>query len=84
MAKALLPFVSDCDDLTDEEDDVCVMQILVREIINTQNFQIQTMRGVLERANAPPAADCEVEVVTKETCGGDIACYFRKIFDILA
>lgn len=57
MAKALLPFVSDCDDLSSEDDVVCVMQVLIRDIINTQNFQIQTMHSVLKRLNAPPTAD---------------------------
>jgi Domain of unknown function (DUF305) len=59
MAKALLPFAP-CDDLTNEDDPLCVMQVIVREIINTQNFQIQAMRKVLETLGSPPEDDCAV------------------------
>jgi Domain of unknown function (DUF305) len=61
MAKALLPNIP-CDDLTNEDDPDCVLNALARDIINTQNFQIQTMRSVLEALGAPPTDDCKVTV----------------------
>jgi Domain of unknown function (DUF305) len=63
MAKSLLPTVP-CDDLADEEDTNCVLNALARDIINTQNFQIQTMRRVLETRGVPPTDDCDVKINT--------------------
>lgn len=63
MAKALLPSTP-CNDLTNEDDPNCIMQVISREIINTQNFQIQTMRKVLETLQAPPTDNCEVPIQT--------------------
>jgi len=50
MAKALLNTgkLSGCEDITDDEDPLCVMQEIAYSIINTQNHQIQAMRGVLD------------------------------------
>jgi len=49
MAKALLQTDKiDCPDPTDEENEDCVMEIILREIINGQNHQIQLMRGYLD------------------------------------
>jgi len=51
-----------CDDITDEDDAHCIMSVLCYEIINGQNFQIQTMRGVLDGLGYDATDDCEVEV----------------------
>jgi hypothetical protein len=60
MAKALLHTQTlSCDDLTDESDD-CVMETILREIINGQNFQIQTMYNIAESLGYPRTDDCEV------------------------
>jgi uncharacterized protein (DUF305 family) len=65
MAKALLHTNTIlCDDIAKEDDPRCVLQALMRDIINTQNFQIQTMRRVLAMKQAPPQYDCRVPVVT--------------------
>lgn len=64
MAKALLKTgTMVCDDLTDEESeqaDNCALEIITREIINTQNHQIQVMRGLLSAKSYPEQNDCEV------------------------
>lgn len=63
MAKTLL--ITDsvpCEDLTNDEDPLCTMQVILREIINGQNFQIQAMRGVLDALSLPPTDDCEVPI----------------------
>jgi hypothetical protein len=64
QAKTLLKtgFSSNCDDLTNDEDPNCIMEGILREIINGQNSQIQVMRGVLETLKEPQYADCEVLV----------------------
>eukprot|EP00571_Detonula_confervacea_P011421 CAMPEP_0172304456 /NCGR_PEP_ID=MMETSP1058-20130122/5857_1 /TAXON_ID=83371 /ORGANISM="Detonula confervacea, Strain CCMP 353" /LENGTH=422 /DNA_ID=CAMNT_0013015687 /DNA_START=50 /DNA_END=1318 /DNA_ORIENTATION=- len=68
MAKALLKTGKvKCDDLTDEESDQaddCALEIILREIINNQNHQIQSMRGLLESKDYPQENDCKVEVTT--------------------
>jgi hypothetical protein len=51
-----------CDDITDEEDPQCTMSVLCYEIINGQNFQIQTMRGVLDASGYDETEDCEVNI----------------------
>ncbi|CAB9517399.1 expressed unknown protein [Seminavis robusta] len=63
MAKTLL-LTGDvpCEDLTNDEDPYCVMQVILREIVNGQNFQIQAMRGLLEALNLPATDDCTVPV----------------------
>lgn len=49
MAKALLKSEAlKCADIKDEENSHCIMEEVARSMINTQNFQIQQMRGVLE------------------------------------
>jgi len=48
MAKTLLHENElDCPDLTDDENEDCALEVILREIINVQNHQIQLMRGVL-------------------------------------
>ena len=62
MAKALLKsFDQKCLDLTEESDD-CALEIILREIINTQNGQIQTMRAILESKGYPADDDCTVNI----------------------
>ena len=66
MAKALLKTGSvNCDDLSNEDDPKCTMQVMIREIINGQNAQIQTMRAVLETLEEPAYADCVVPVFSE-------------------
>merc|ERR1719201_3045842 len=64
MAKALLKTDNvECDDLTDEESDQannCSLQVILREIINVQNAQIQSMQGLLESGGYPEENDCQV------------------------
>eukprot|EP00986_Skeletonema_menzelii_P021049 scaffold33005_cov177-Skeletonema_menzelii.AAC.5 len=66
MAKALLKTEKlKCDDLTDEESeqaDDCALEIILREIVNNQNAQIQTMRAILEAKNYPKESDCKVPI----------------------
>jgi hypothetical protein len=66
MAKALLKTGLSCEDLTDDEDPNCIMEGIMREIINGQNAQIQNMRGVLESLEEPAYADCVVPVFGEE------------------
>lgn len=64
MAKALLKTdIVQCDDLTEETDD-CAMKIILLEIVNTQNHQIQTMKGLLEGYGFPPKDACIVEITS--------------------
>merc|ERR1740123_1195024 len=51
-----------CEDLENEEDPHCIMKLLCYEIINGQNFQIQTMRGVLDALDYDSEDDCQVNV----------------------
>lgn len=61
MAKTLLHSgKTPCDDLTNDEDPLCVMNALTRDIINGQNFQIQQMRAILETMDYPPMDNCDV------------------------
>lgn len=65
MAKVLLhQNVLECSDLTNEDDPVCHMEAILRDIVNTQNFQIQGMLKILEQKNIPVTEDCMVEVST--------------------
>lgn len=51
-----------CNDTTNEEDPHCVLTHLCYEIINAQNFQIQTMRGVLDSLDYAEEDDCKVNI----------------------
>jgi hypothetical protein len=51
-----------CDDLSNVEDPKCLTAALCFEIINGQNFQIQTMRGILELLGADEEDDCVVPI----------------------
>lgn len=84
MAKALLKSggLGSCDDLTNEDDVNCVMEMMMREIINGQNAQIQTMRSVLEAMEEPAYADCVVHVlgefgVKQQQTNSGSSSYFR-------
>jgi hypothetical protein len=83
MAKALLNYVADCDDLTNQDDVLCVTQALLRDIINTQNYQIQVMHKVLKQLNAPLTADCQLDLQKEELCGWDAFCYLSKFFQFV-
>lgn len=72
MAKALLKMggMGTCENLTNEDDPVCVMEYMMYEIINNQNHQIQTMRAVLESLQEPAYADCVVSSAAVAVEGG--------------
>ncbi len=62
MAKALLKTgVLECPNLAEETDD-CAMEIILREIVTNQNFQIQQMYGVLDAGGFSKTNDCVVEI----------------------
>jgi hypothetical protein len=59
-----------CDDLTDEESeqaDDCALETILREIVNGQNAQIQTMRAILEAKKYPQESDCKVPIGNEES-----------------
>ena len=69
MAKALLKSGKVvCADITDEDSDMCVMEQILYEIVNNQNYQIQLMRSVNEELTYPQTDDCKVIVSPN---GGD-------------
>merc|ERR1740124_1794268 len=49
----------DCEEY-DEEDPDCIMYEIALSIIDVQNFQIQTMRGLLDAFGYPATDDCVV------------------------
>lgn len=53
-----------CEDIEDEEDPQCIMTHLCYEIINGQNFQIQTMRGIIDTSGYDKQDDCEVYITS--------------------
>ncbi|KAL7562610.1 hypothetical protein ACA910_002714 [Epithemia clementina (nom. ined.)] len=68
MAKALLnvPNKVNCADLTNETDPSyekdCELELILRSIVNDQNFQIQSMRRLLQTYNLPATDNCNVEI----------------------
>lgn len=71
MCKALdIAQGTECDDIFDEDDPSCVLKVLCQEIINVQNAQIQTMRGVLASLNYKETDNCVVKIPVdpKEAC----------------
>jgi hypothetical protein len=61
MAKAMIKTGTlQCDDLTDEENPDCAMEVILREITSEQNAQIQTMRGILEAKGLLQENDCSI------------------------
>jgi len=70
MAKALLKSnTAVCSDIDPDDDSVgCIMEPMIRGIINGQNHQIQTMRGMLERMGVTEwTSDCLIKSATGET-----------------
>ena len=69
MCKALIATgeLDSCVDIEDEEDPHCAMTYLCMEIINAQNHQIQTMKGILDSLGYDETDDCEVRIKTKKT-----------------
>lgn len=62
MAKSLLShwdYECDPEDLGEDSDE-CIMENIIRSIINGQNAQIQTMRDVLKNEDWPEFQDCDV------------------------
>merc|ERR1712241_1473900 len=69
MCKALLfSGEADCTDLEDEESSACVINVICQEIINVQNAQTQTMRGILNATDAPQTFDCGVAIPSSLSC----------------
>merc|ERR1712147_592323 len=66
MAKALL-FTDnlECSEILEETSD-CELEVILREIINAQNGQIQSMIGMLDSWEYPQTDDCEVIVQLDE------------------
>lgn len=63
MAKSLLKAeILNCPDLTDDENQDCVLETVIRSIIVDQNHQIQLMRGYLEANEYPEEDDCVVTI----------------------
>lgn len=61
MAKTLLLADKlDCSDITDEDNVDCVLEIILRDIVNGQNHQIQLMRQYLEAKGLPSEDNCDV------------------------
>ena len=68
MAKLLLiEGALKCDNLADEEDQQCIMERLLRDIVNSQNHQIQQMFGYLEAFGFPETDNCVIEIDTVST-----------------
>ena len=63
MAKALLKagFLP-CEDVTNTEDPYCIMQVVLFNIVNKQNYEIDVMYKVLAALGVPPQDDCEVMI----------------------
>ncbi|KAL7562612.1 hypothetical protein ACA910_002715 [Epithemia clementina (nom. ined.)] len=67
MAKTLLHTnILQCYDLTNEDNPDCEMERILRSIINTQNFQIQTMKTLLKLYDFPETDECIVEIVASK------------------
>jgi len=64
MCKALdMAGGTECEDIVEfEEEAGCILKVLCQEIINVQNAQIQTMRGVLRQLDLDQSDDCVVPI----------------------
>merc|ERR1711865_393282 len=64
MCKALdIAGGTECEDIVEfEEEAGCILKVLCQEIINVQNAQIQTMRGVLRQLDLDQSDDCVVPI----------------------
>jgi Domain of unknown function (DUF305) len=69
MAKALLHEAGEvvCPDITDDANPDCILEVILRDIINVQNEQIQTMRSLLAVKNFPEHDACPVSVISQTT-----------------
>jgi uncharacterized protein (DUF305 family) len=73
MAKTLLKSEKVvCADLSDEDSQDCVLERILREIINGQNHQIQLMNGYLEAKEYSASDNCVVEIKTLGSSGQQI------------
>ena len=75
MAKNLLKDdLFSCDSFSADESDDCIMEDILRSIINSQNMQIGTMIAWLEDNSYPLTEECVVEIESKVVDeGGDDA-----------
>jgi hypothetical protein len=65
MAKALLiTSTLSCSDITNQKDQDCILENILRDIINSQNYQIQLMRVYLRSKGYPLTDNCVVQVET--------------------
>lgn len=73
MAKNLLKDdLFSCDSFSADESDDCIMEDILRSIINSQNMQIGTMIAWLEDNGYPLTEECVVEIESKVVNdGGD-------------
>jgi Domain of unknown function (DUF305) len=72
MAKVLLHAGDiQCDDLTNEDDPKCVMEAVLRDIVNMQNLQIQQMLSILKGLNYSKTDDCSVLVAKEREIAAD-------------
>lgn len=61
MAKSLLKTGKlQCDDLTDDESNDCILETMLWDMVNNQNFQIQAMHAIVEELGHPLEDDCVV------------------------
>lgn len=65
MAKAtLIVSTLSCRNITNQDDPDCVLEMILRDIINSQNHQIQLMRNYLTAKGLPQTDNCLVRVET--------------------
>merc|ERR1712238_472512 len=63
MCKALdVAQGTQCEDIFNEDIPECQLKVLCQEIINVQNAQIQTMRGILGQLELPDTDNCIVDI----------------------
>jgi Domain of unknown function (DUF305) len=72
MAKNLLRLKNDvdvlaCSDIANEGDSECLMEALVRDVINGQNHEIQIMLGYLQSQNITYDDSCSIDIETINT-----------------
>ena len=91
MAKVLLKTeMANCNNFAVEEGSSvavgCILEPIIRGIINTQNHQIQTMEALLERFKVPLVSDCDdgKKVPVKDESGVGIASNTHFVLAALA
>lgn len=60
----------ECNDMLNEDDEACIMRRLCYGIINSQNHEIQIMRGVLDSLGYKGEDDCKVQMTAGQTWKG--------------